>query len=74
MREHILVHLFLQIDTDCAVGTNDLVGANARIGGHIAAGIWNAYIRRDITGGVLGPLHGRGEKSPQKILPGIRLG
>ena len=41
---HVFVHFFLQIDSDCSIRTDDLVGTNSGVGGNVAARILNANV------------------------------
>src|SRR4029077_12636297 len=56
--QHVLVNLFLQIDPDGAVGTNDFVGAHAGICRHVAVWIWNSDVGRVIPNGMVRALYG----------------
>src|SRR6266568_5911165 len=50
---HVLVDFLLEVDSNGAVGTDDLISANASFFGNVAAGIRNADVRRVVTHAVM---------------------
>src|SRR5689334_8308580 len=63
------MYLFLQIDSQRAIGPDDLVRTYAGSGGNVAAGVRNADVGRVIVHNVLCALHGRGREFTQELLP-----
>jgi hypothetical protein len=58
-RGHVLVHLFLQIDAHCAVGTDYFVSADARVSRNVAARIRNSHICGVVAHYMMRPLDRR---------------
>jgi hypothetical protein len=72
IRRHVLMHFFLQIDSQCPIGANHLVRANSDIGGHVSAGINETNIGWIVADGVLRAVKRRSGKLPKKSLPCLR--
>jgi hypothetical protein len=51
--QHVFVNLFLQVDSDGAIGTNDFIRANPGIRGHVPTRVRNAYVGRYVSHRVL---------------------
>ena len=65
---HVLMNFLLQVDTQSAVGTNDFIGADTGVGGHVAAGIGNAHIVGVVADAMMCPLDGRRAEPAEKFL------
>lgn len=72
---HVFVNFFLQIDAEGAVGADYFVGADAGVGGNIAAGIGDADVGGDVADIVGGTFDGGvGEFVEEGLTQGFGLG
>ena len=72
--EHVLMHLFLKVDSHDAIRTNDFIGADTGIGGHIPTGIRNAHVRSVVANCMVGSLDSGSDESAKKVLLSDRDG
>ena len=56
--QHILVNLFLQINSNCAIRTNDFISAYASVSRNVAVWIRNSDVSRVVTNGMVRALDG----------------
>lgn len=59
---HVFVDFFLQIEADGSVCSDNLVGADARVGGDVSTGVWDADVGRYIADRMMRPLDGGGDQ------------
>jgi hypothetical protein len=64
----VLVDLFLQINTDSAVGANNFVRADSGIGGNVSSRIRNAYVRGVVADMMGSPFDCSGDQPLKKIM------
>jgi len=69
---HVFVDQRLQVDTQRAIGADDLIAADAGIGRHISVGIGNANVSGIVADGVMRALDGRGGEAGEEFL--VRIG
>jgi hypothetical protein len=73
------VNFFLQVYSNSAITANDLIGAHARVGRNVTAGIRDADIFRYVADRVVSALNGGGNQAACEFLMrsrrrGLRLG
>ncbi len=62
------MHFFLQIDANGTIRANDLVGANACVGGNVSARVRNADVLGNITDRMMSSLNRGGDQSAREFL------
>jgi hypothetical protein len=66
--QHVFVDFFLQINPHRPIGTNDLVGADARVGRDVSPWVWNSDVGGNVPDGVMRSLGGGRNEATQKFL------
>ena len=63
---------FLQIDAHRSVGPDDLVRADACVGGDVSTRVWNSDVGGNVADRVMRALDGSNHQPTQKFLTGFR--
>jgi hypothetical protein len=66
---HVFVNFFLQIDTKCPIGPDNLVSANTGIRGNVSARIRNPNVRRVISDVMVSPFNRRIHEALKEFFP-----
>ena len=66
--QHILMNFLLQIDAHRPVGQDDLVRADACVGGDVSSRVWNSDVGGNVADRVMRALDGSNNQPTQKFL------
>jgi hypothetical protein len=70
--QHIFVDFLLQIDAHRSLAPDDLVRADACVGGDVSIRVWNSDVDGNVADGVMRALDGSNNQPAQKFLTGFR--